>query len=211
MKWTIVILLFMYPVLANGQLKVERIFLGFGPIAYSGDISHNYSQWNPVISGKMHLGKGYLFEKSVHFTGGSFQAESSRSISNQSFFLTKFVNVALHLGYSTTLIKNMEVSISAGPGLMYFNPEDAAGNALSALTAGKFEGENYRNLTISADALLAVYYHLKNDMYIGCGTGFTLPFSDYTDNISRAVNDVNRDNLLRFEINFGFPIIRNFN
>lgn len=182
-----------------GQIKVKNFHFSAGPMAYSGDLSHNYDNWSPSIEIGLGLSAAGKISKSVALLVAQYSGNSNTHINNQYFFKSALIGLHHHFGY-TKKFRGTQFSLESGPGIIYFNPTDEFGTSLSTLDIGKIANENYRNISISLDSKLSAIYYLNKTMGIKISGGFLLPFSDYIDNISEAANSINRDNLLRFNV-----------
>ena len=83
-----------------GQLKIENFHFSAGPLAYSGDLSHNYDIWSPVIETGIDLFTSGKIERGVNLMVGSFSGNSNIDIQNQYYFKSLLISLHHHFGYS---------------------------------------------------------------------------------------------------------------
>ena len=209
------IVYFFLPFLLSAQNPVHLLKISAIPQAYKGDLNSSYNKLNAGLS------LTYIFNRKDNFNGslnlGFGQVEGQDPNyqppviggvipTPNTFFKTNYVSFNYDMRYHIIKKNNYWIYVSAGVGLIRFNPKDENGNSLSDLPETRFLDESFNKVTFILPVQLGVLYFLPNYYGIGLEFGLLNTMTDYLDNISDWGVKDGFDNILQLKISFIAPL-----
>lgn len=202
---------------AQDSLKRKRkeIYLGIGPVSYSGDLGKAYSGSSLLFTAGIKFNKDKKLNGNVKISIGSVTGQELdyTTVDNtgvpatpNTFFKSTFIGLNYEAHFNFINKENIKVYLSQGIGLFRFDPRDEEDNRLTDLPDTRPIGESYRNVVIQLPTQLGAKYYLPNDFAIGVQVGFINPITDHLDNLAIWGNKNGNDNILSFQFQIHAPL-----
>lgn len=196
--------------------KSRGLQVGFGPIAYKGDLNHTYSKWNSGLQLAYFLQGQKITEGAFSIFIGRFKSSNdnysftSEDGSNQTpntYVQTDFQSFSYHLRFRLFRNKTINGFISPGLGLMRFNPKDRNSDLLIDQDDTRNLDEGYTNLAFAMPIQLGVRANLKS-IQTGLVIQWSNVFTDYLDNIGDLGTQEGNDNILSYNFFVQIPLFK---
>lgn len=197
-----------------GQNGDRYIGLGFGPIAYRGDLNHSFSKFQSALSFNYFKDRDRRVQSVFNLTIGKvsgsnedyiFQNDMEMETSPNTYFQTSFQSLTYRLKIRFLKQKKVVPYISPGIGLFRFVPKNENSTSLSDQDNSRAPDESYSPITISLPLSLGVNTSL-NEFKFGLSLTWLNPLTDYIDNIKQWGNKEGNDNLLLYSISVAIPL-----
>lgn len=187
---------FLYTSAQNQVRWPLEVGFNFSGISYTGDYSEGNSSLSRVYPGaNLSLQSSYprALKLQMNAGFGKFAEQYDTSSPNippgveiPSFIETSFIYGDLRLKYHFLHRGNFQPYLSAGAGVMFFNPTDQDGRKLIRRTNTRLEGEDFNNIVPELPVTAGVQFHLTRQVWMNASYTYRYTPTDYLDNVGLA-------------------------
>lgn len=202
------------PLLAWAQPAPVQIGFALTANAYTGDYNEPATAFQRVYpGGHFSLQKENGQALRVALTGGfgTFAGQYEGSfpplppgVTPPRFVETRFFYGDLRLSYRFFAQKKWQPYLSAGAGLIVFNPRDGEGRRLLMRSDTRVEGEVYNNVIPQLPLTAGLHYRIHPWVRLGLGYTYRFVPTDYLDNVGQLGSQAGFDALHALEIGLDF-------
>ena len=206
--------LLLAPVLAWAQPAPVQVGISLTANAYSGDYTEPATAFQRVYpGGHFSLQKENGQALRVSLTGGfggfadQYEGEFPAlpaGVTPPAYVDTRYFYGDLRLSYRFFARRKVQPYVSAGAGLIVFNPRDEAGRRLRVQSDTRVEGEVYNTVIPQLPVSAGLHYRLHPAVRIGLGYTYRFVPSDYLDNTGQLGNRTGYDALHTLEVGLDF-------
>ena len=193
-----------------------KVSLGLTAISYVGDMSETQSlfrQFHPGLNVSLQLQHERIFQLQVNGGFGKFadQYEGSWLPSAEEIEPLRFVETSIIYGdirIKCRLFPNKRIHpyLSAGAGILYFNPKDQTGKNLVSRTQTRESDESFNSIVPQLPLSLGAEARLNSQLFLGLEYSFRYTPTDYLDNVGRLGAREGFDSLHSLLISLSFLV-----
>lgn len=173
-----------------------EVGFNFSGISYTGDYSDGASSLSRVYPGaNLSLQSSFprALKLQMNAGFGKFAEQYDTRSPNippgveiPSFIETSFIYGDLRLKFHFFHTRNFQPYLSAGAGVMFFNPTDQDGRKLIRRTNTRLEGEDFNNIVPELPLSGGVQFYLTRQVWMNASYTYRYTPTDYLDNLGLA-------------------------
>lgn len=198
------------------QERKNMFYIGVSPVAYKGDLSASYSDFNFAFSAGLKFNRNKRLNGQLNLTVGKISGQTmdkffykipdDSTVKPVNYVKTPFFAVDYSLQYNFIKKKNFIFFLGQGVGIMNYTPKDEYGKALTEKSSSRNADESLTSIAICMPSRIGIIGLFDNGIGLGINAGFLNTFTDYLDNISELGKKQGNDNILTYNFLVYFPL-----